>query len=70
MRKRPLITGFPLIRVALEDGFYCIYNFIFCRLFERLNEEDQSAAAYTEYLNESERRGVRTLHYITLYTVT
>ena len=31
-----------------------------CRLYERLMEEDQAAAAYTEYVNESERQAVST----------
>ena len=30
------------------------------RLYERLNEEDQAAAAYTEYINETDMQGVRT----------
>ena len=29
-----------------------------CRLYERLSEEDQAAAAYTEYINETEMQGV------------
>jgi anaphase-promoting complex subunit 8 len=38
------VEGVALIRLA--------------RLYEKLNEEDQAAVAYTEYINEAQRQGV------------
>ena len=39
------------------DKSQCTNTYIYFRLYEKLSEFDQAAAAYTEFINETERLG-------------
>ena len=44
----------PLLVCYHMDHMLCAI----CRLYEKLSEDDQAAAAYTEYINEMSSNGV------------
>ena len=48
--------------------FYWWFLFLLIRLYEKLAENEQAASAYTEYILETERRGVSDTSYMQ-YTI-